>query len=748
VLTIIVGSNMKNVFRKSILVLFFGLLAAFTLGAPFDCRGEIGESLQMKEDEALTIRAKDLSYFSAQQLFVAEGDVEITYRNAKLMADYVEFNEKSGDALAIGNVVYEEGVETLTADRAEFNLDTELGTITVGKLSLADDQYFSGKQIIKTGEKTYTIKNGTFTACDSAIPAWKFRSSTAYIEQDEYIQAWNTIGFVKGIPIFYFPYFMYPIKRERQSGFLIPDVGNSDYNGFEISNAFFWAINDNQDATLRHTYYDLRGNEFSLEYRYKYSTETDGTLLVKYFPEDRKDSLSKKRLLFNHRQSLPYSIKGRVNLDLTDNDDFDKDFSTDLDNRTETNLESNISLTRNFSQHTVKLLFDRLDDLREDSDDRQDQRFPEFSISSQEQQIFGSPLYFRQLSAIARLNRDGDPSEYLDVTRVDIHPVFSLPINFGSALTLSPEFELRETYYSEYYTKEKSTESDDDYEKVAHDATSREYYSARLGVNGPRFQRIFNFVRTRRTQKMKHLIEPAISYQYKPGIDEKDLPKFDGVDRIGSEDPSQTLSYSLTQRLLAKRIAKADWDKLQRDDDDLLVIEELATDTEEIASLILNQSYNFEADDHNFSNLSVSLNIQPLRDYKLTLQTAYNFYVNSFVSTDVDVIGKVWDAWNFDVRWRRSVSVDSSKDEITDVTQYLDVNTSLALWSRVKLAYRGRFDITDSERIEDTLGLTYNGQCWSIFGNVRQQLIDDERDTGFQILLELKHLGKLLDIKG
>ena len=141
-LTIIVGSNMKNVFRKSILVLFFGLLTAFTLGAPFDCRGEIGESLQMKEDEALTIRAKDLSYFSAQQLFVAEGDVEITYRNAKLMADYVEFNEKSGDALAIGNVVYEEGVETLTADRAEFNLDTELGTITVGKLSLADDQYF------------------------------------------------------------------------------------------------------------------------------------------------------------------------------------------------------------------------------------------------------------------------------------------------------------------------------------------------------------------------------------------------------------------------------------------------------------------------------------------------------------------------------------------------------------------------------------------------------------------------------
>ena len=739
---------MKTLFRNGFLALFLGLLTVFAPGIAPNCYGDIGESLQLQENEALTIRAKDLSYFSAQQLFVAEGDVEITYRNARLTADYIEFQEKTGEALAIGNVVYEEGVETLMADRAEFNLDTELGTITVGKLSLADDQYFTGKQIIKTGEETYTIKHGTFTACDSNLPAWKFRSSTAKLEQDEYIQAWNTVGFVKGIPVFYFPYFMYPIKRERQSGLLVPDIGNSSSNGFQISNAFFWAINDSQDATFRHTYYDLRGNKFDLEYRYKYSGDTDGTLEVEYFHKDRKDSKSKKRLEFNHRQQLPFAIKGRVNLDLTDNDQFDKDFSTELDDRAETYLESDISLTRNFSQHTVKLLFDRLDDLREESDDRQDQRFPEFSISSQQQQIFGSPLYFRQLSAVSWLKRDGEPTEYLEMTRVDIHPTFSLPINFGSALTVNPELELRETYYSEFHTKEKPTETAENYEKVAHDATNREYYSARLGVNGPRFQRIFNFARTRRTQKMKHLIEPSISYQYAPGIDESDLPKFDGVDRIGSEDPSQTLSYSLTQRLLTKRITVTDWDKFQRDEDDLLVIEELATNTEEVASLVLSQSYNFEADDHNFSNISVTLNLRPVQDYKLTLQTGYNVYVSSFVSTDVDVAGKIWDAWDFDVRWRRSVSVDPSEDEITDVTQYLDVNTALSLFGRLKLTYRGRFDITENERIEDSVGATYNGQCWSIYGNVRQQLIDDERDTGFQILLELKHLGKLLDIEG
>ncbi len=747
-LIFIASWNMKNLLRTCILAFFLELLAVFTIGMSQECSAEIGESLQMKENEALTIRAKDLTYFSAQQLFVAEGEVEITYRTARLTADYIEFHENTGDALAIGNVVYEEGVETLTADRAEFNLDTELGTLSTGKLSLANDQYFTGKQIIKTGENTYTLNHGTFTACDSASPAWKFRSSKATIEEDEYIQAWNTVGFVKGIPVFYFPYFVYPIKSERQSGVLVPDIGNSSSNGFTISNAFFWAMTDSQDATFRHTYYNLRGNKFDVEYRYKYSAETDGTLVAEYVHKDRIDSKSKKRLVFNHRQNLPYSIKGRVNLDLTDNDQFDKDFNTQLDERSNTYLQSNLSLTRNFSQHTVKLLFDRLDDLRATSEDRQDQRFPEFSVSSQEQQIFGSPVYFRQTSTIARLLRDGKPEEFLEVTRADIHPVFSLPINFGSALTLSPELDVRKTYYSEFYRKEQSADDSDKYVKVKHSATDRDYYSARLGVNGPRFQRIFNFDRTRRTQKMKHLVEPTLSYSYTPGITQQDLPKFDGVDQIGSADRSRTLSYSLTQRLLTKRITANDWDRFQRDEEELLALEDLATETEEIASLILSQSYNFEADTRNFNDVAVTLNLQPFRNYKLTVQTAYDIYVNSFVTTSVNLSGNLWDAWDVDARWRRSVSVDEDNDKITDVKQYLDFNTSLALFGRVKLAYRGRFDLTEDERIEDTLGLTYNGQCWSIFGNLQQQLIDDERDTGFQILLELKHLGKLLDIKG
>jgi LPS-assembly protein len=226
--------------------------------SPQQIEATIGEGLEMTEGQPLNIRAESLTYFSEHNLFVAEGSVEITYRTARLTADRVEFNEVTGDAVAIGNVVYEEEGETLVADQMELNIDSRLGIVHRGELSLAEDQYITGQEIEKIGGNTYLIRKGSYTACSSSHPAWKFRSSWAKVHQGEYLQAWNTVGYVQGIPIFYFPYFIFPIKTERQTGVLVPEIGRSSSNGFTISDSFFWAISKSQDLTLTHTYYEKR----------------------------------------------------------------------------------------------------------------------------------------------------------------------------------------------------------------------------------------------------------------------------------------------------------------------------------------------------------------------------------------------------------------------------------------------------------------------------------------------------------
>jgi len=737
------------------------LLPEFFL--PQTIEATIGEGLEIVAGQPLNIKAEYLEYFADDNLVVAEGSVEITYRKSCLRADWVTFNELTGEATAIGNVIYEEEGETLIADQAELNFDSELGIVHIGEIALENDHYITGQKIEKIGEETYIIRKGTYTACRScrslssdspcrgsspdrpcsdsspgndSSPAWEFRSTRSKVQQGEYLQAWNTVGYVKGIPVFYFPYFVFPIKTERQTGFLVPDIGKSTSKGFTIGNAFFWAISESQDATLRHTYYEKRGHRVELEYRYKYSNQAEGQFEGQFI-RDNIDLSERKRLKWDHWHGLPYAIIARVKLNLTSDDRFDEDFETTLEDQTKRKLQSNVSFTKNFSQHTIRLLFDRLDDLYEKNSEQAKQRFPELHITSQRQQLFGSPLYFEQKTQISHLKEEGKDEKEFD--RIDIQPTLSIPLNLGQALTINPALQLRETYY----TRDAETASDHDLDaKSIH----REYYKASVNVNGPKLNRIFDLGKTRRIQKLKHLIEPNLSFHYAPGIDEEDLPKFDSIDRVGSKRRSRSIAYGITQRLLAKRVKESDWGKFLDDDEDVFA-DELSTENKELASFSMSQSYNFEADEYNFSNINATLNTQPFNNYKLKLYTGYDVYMNTFVRTDIDLSGKLWNFLNFGVSWRRKLSVKRETDDITDVNQFLIVDTRLNLLGRVGVSYRGRFNVEDSERMEDNIRFTYNAQCWNVIGNYWQRLVGDNRDNGFRVTLELKHLGKLFDIK-
>lgn len=714
---------------------------------PQQIAARIGENLGLVENEPLYIKAESLRYLAKHHLFVAEGNVDITYRQSHLTADRVEFNELTGDAIAIGNVRYEEDGETVAAERTELNFDTEEGEIFQGALAFEGNHYITGYKIEKTGEETYVVYRGSYTACRGDSPAWSFRCTRAKVEQGEYLQAWNAVGYVKGIPIIYFPYIVYPIKNERQSGFLVPDIGRSTNNGFTLTNAYFWALSPSQDVTLSHTYYEKRGHRFDLEYRYLYSGDTDGTLLGKYFPDQESEEV-KRRLSWNHRQELPYDIKTIVNLDLTSDDQFDQDFETDLDARTKRELKSNVSFTKKFSQHTIRLLFDRLDNLREENTDQAKQTFPELQVKSQIPKIFGTPLDFSQQTKLSRLQEEGKDAK--EFGRLDMYATFRLPITIiDQALTLTPAVNLRETYY----TRDATTAADQDLEaKPVH----REYYDVTVDLNGPKLNRIFDLGNAYRIQKVKHLIEPHMRFSFVPEIETVNVPKFDGID-WSSRNRSRTLQYGVTQRLLAKRVKADDWKRFHDDNDDI-AFEELDTENKEIASLSLNQSYSFEADRRKFSDISLRFTTTPLEPYTVTVDSSYDVYIQSFVKTNVNVQAQLWNFWTVGVRWNRTATVKRETDDITAIHRSLNVDTQLILFedssadpsekTGLRLTYSGQFNVENGKHIKDSFGLTYSAQCWNVTASYAEQLISDTRDKSFRILLDLKNLGQLFDIRG
>ncbi len=717
----------------------FSLLVVGLAFSLFSSRAEaaLGEALVIVGNEPLYIKAESLRYLHKHQMIVVEGAVDITYRQSHLTADRVEFNQLTGNAVAIGNVRYEEGGELIVAERTELNLDSEQGTILKGKVSLEGDHYITGDEIKKVGKDTYLVNTGRYTACSSDSPAWSFRCTRAKVEQGEYLQAWNTVGYIKGIPIMYFPYFVFPMKTDRQSGFLIPIIRKSSNKGMTLTNAYFWAISQGQDMTLTHDYYEKRGHRFGLEYRYLYGKNADGKLLGKYFT-DRLAQETNRRLSWYHWQTLPYDISTIINAEYTSEDKFDRDFETDLSDRTQRELRSTVSFTKKFSQHTLRLLFDRQDNLREENADQARQRFPELQFKSQFPGILGTPLNISQETVLAYLEEEGNNEKRFERLATYASLVFPITI-IDQALTLNPSLNGRMTYY----TRDATTA--EHYDTTA-EPVHQQYYNAGISMNGPTFNRIFDLGQTYRIQKIKHLIEPSLSFRYQPAVDEVNVPKFDGID-LQSRGRSRSLNYGITQRLLAKRITAADWTRFQDEVEDV-TLEELNSDVQEIASLSLSQSYNFEAEDRKFSDIALKFTTTPLERYTLTINGTYDVYIESFVKTNVSLQAKFWNTWNVGVQWDRTAVVKTDTNDITAIRRFLSLNTQFTLFNSLSLTYQGQFNVENGKHINDAFGLTYNAQCWNIRGNYTQQLIDDEREDSFGIMLDLKNLGQLFDIKG
>ena len=141
------------------------------------------------------------------------------------------------------------------------------------------DVYFYGKTLEKVGREKYKITSGGFTTCVQPTPRWQLTSGTVLLNLEKYAILTNSLFKVKGVPLLYLPIFYYPVNKEdRATGFLIPTYGTSTIRGQTISNAFFWAINRSQDATLLHDWYSTTGQGMGAEYRYMASPGSEGQI--------------------------------------------------------------------------------------------------------------------------------------------------------------------------------------------------------------------------------------------------------------------------------------------------------------------------------------------------------------------------------------------------------------------------------------------------------------------------------------
>ena len=492
-----------------------------------------------------------------------ERDVRIEYQDIKLRADKVTYNLRTKDVNADGHVIIDQGPTRLTASNAVYNLDSKTGTFFNSTATMDPSMYFAGDRIEKIDADTYRLTNGVFTSCDLDRPAWSFRVGSADVTLDDYAYLKDISFRARNVPVFWAPRLVWPTKRDRSKGFLIPRALFSTRFGQRLELGYYVPIGDSADVTA---FADLNTKGFfgtGAELRYVPSENVkigQASAHIVNNPEALEVNESGqveevrrtewKYQLQHAQENLPGGFRGVVDVQDYSDLDFFREYDRDSRLQTLSNIYSSAYLTRNRPKYSLNILSDRRDLVFANARQRYEQ-LPSLQFRMYPQRISNTPVYFSMESSASRLrtggvSATGERTIDADYQRADIFPTLSLQLRTPSWFSIKPEISARQTWYSQSLDDTTTPGVKEE------DSITRFYAQGQVEVVGPSFSRVFNksignFLR------FKHVIEPRFRYVYTSNVDNQNrVIRFDSVDSPYLPIVRDSVEYSLTQRILGK----------------------------------------------------------------------------------------------------------------------------------------------------------------------------------------------------
>ena len=259
------------------------LLLAFTTSL-FALRGAAAqEIIPATSPGQASVRLEADQQRKEGDLYLADGKVEIQYKNLRLRADHVKYDTKTYKATASGHVLFDVDTQHLTADSADFNVQTGeglfehvRGEVTVEHrpnayvLVSPNPLVFEAQEVRRINPRTYWIEHAWLTVCEPDKPSWKFFSPHSTLHVDRTVAMVNADFRMFRIPLLYFPYASVPAGRNlRKSGLLIPEFADTSVKGFIFGDGYYWAPRDWADLSLGAAYLSRRGWQQNIELRAK-----------------------------------------------------------------------------------------------------------------------------------------------------------------------------------------------------------------------------------------------------------------------------------------------------------------------------------------------------------------------------------------------------------------------------------------------------------------------------------------------
>jgi LPS-assembly protein len=642
----------------------------------------------------LEIEADELSFEKEAQRYEGHGRVEITRGDLSLKADHARLSMATKDVMAWGNVVLREGEDVLECERLEVNLDTRLGKVHKARLFVKDqNMHIAGQEAEKLGENRYRLKDSTLTTCDGEHPPWQISAKELEVTMGGMGYSKGAVFHVEDIPVLYFPWAVFPVRLERQTGFLLPSVGHSGEYGLEVRTAFYWAMAKNMDSTFYLDKLGDRGWQEGLEYRYAFAKETKGEVSG-YFIDDQVFEQNRYSVFSRHQQKLPYDFYLKSDLNYVSDNDYTRDFDENLPDRTgidSRSLQQVRSIAfggKNWDRFSFLAEGMAFQDLTQKSNDETVQKLPQVSFFAQPQTLLGSPFFLDLSSSYVNFWREQGPKAH----RIDLFPRLSLPLRILDVLKLKSEAGLRETLYRPYDLPP-SEEQDDWKAREIPEATvqlSTELYRVTPASPSSWMSNLFNVAR------WMHTVEPWVAYQYSDRVDQDELPQFDDIDRISY---TNAVAYGFTQRLIGKPAR-----------------ERVESGPQEYAKLKIFQSYSL-GDPYDRDRDGKA---RYFSDVLAEVWWRFNPYLSAYADIGVspydgdvnrvDGVITLRDRRNdaLQLEYHRTKNRLNSENDIEAINLIGRIKTINPLYLHGSI----RYNLKDNDWVEKLLGLEYQAQCW------------------------------------
>ncbi len=181
----------------------------------------------------------------------------VKYGDTFLTADSGTIHPQSGEIEADGRVRIEQAGGLWVGEHINYNFKTH---------QMRSEQFRTGKPPVfaagrdlqgDISNKVYSARNILVTTDDVSDPAVYVRASRMRMVPGQYIEAWNAVVFLDGVPAFYYPYY------QRNLG---PHANNFNFQpgyrsafGPYLLGTYSWWLNDTMDGVVHADYRERRG---------------------------------------------------------------------------------------------------------------------------------------------------------------------------------------------------------------------------------------------------------------------------------------------------------------------------------------------------------------------------------------------------------------------------------------------------------------------------------------------------------